>query len=49
MASPPCFVLSRILLKANRLAYDFVTRVTNSEFYLQQANASFCIVNNHRF
>lgn len=25
--------------KATRLEYDFVTRVTNSEFYLQQANA----------
>ncbi len=25
--------------KANRLEYDFVTRVAESEFYLQQANA----------
>lgn len=25
--------------KANRLEYDFVTRVTDSEFYLQQAQA----------
>lgn len=25
--------------KATRLEYDFVTRVTESEFYLQQANA----------
>ena len=25
--------------KATRLEYDFVTRVTDSEFYLQQANA----------
>ena len=24
--------------KANRLEYDFVTRVAESEFYLQQAN-----------
>lgn len=25
--------------KATRLEYDFVTRVTDSEFYLQKANA----------
>ena len=25
--------------KATRLEYDFVTKVTDSEFYLQQANA----------
>lgn len=25
--------------KATRLEYDFVTRVTDSEFYLQRANA----------
>ena len=25
--------------KANRLEYEFVTRVTDSEFYLQQAQA----------
>ena len=25
--------------KANRLEYDFVTRVAESEFYLQKANA----------
>ncbi len=25
--------------KATKLEYDFVTRVTESEFYLQQANA----------
>ena len=25
--------------KATRLEYDFVTRVTDSEFYLQQVNA----------
>ena len=25
--------------KATRLEYDFITRVTDSEFYLQQANA----------
>jgi hypothetical protein len=27
------------LSKANRIEFDFVTRVAESEFYLQQANA----------
>ena len=36
---PVCKRYNIIPSKATRLEYDFVTKVTDSEFYLQQANA----------